>query len=83
LFEEIQKTQQVSVWKLAVQVGLKQRWWVLMELLCLTRKNLHDSVVVARLGSPLAIGLGEDDFFVGSDATPFLEYTQKKVDLFK
>ena len=36
-------------------------------------------MVVARLGSPLAIGLGKDSFYIGSDATPFLEYTRDVV----
>ena len=38
-----------------------------------------EELIVARLGSPLAIGLGENSFYVGSDATPFLDYTRKVV----
>jgi glutamine---fructose-6-phosphate transaminase (isomerizing) len=38
-----------------------------------------DTVVVARLGSPLAIGIGEDEFFVASDASPFIEFTKDAV----
>ena len=38
-----------------------------------------EELVVARLGSPLAIGLGENSFYVGSDATPFLDHTRKVV----
>lgn len=33
-------------------------------------------MVVARLGSPLVIGIGENEFYVASDASPFIEYTQ-------
>ena len=33
-------------------------------------------MVVARLGSPLVIGVGANEFFIASDATPFIEYTQ-------
>lgn len=36
-------------------------------------------IVVARLGSPLVIGIGTDEFFIASDATPFIEYTQNAV----
>jgi len=33
-------------------------------------------MVVARLGSPLVIGIGENEFYIASDASPFIEYTQ-------
>ena len=36
-------------------------------------------IVVAKMGSPLVLGLGENEFFVASDATPFLEYTKKAI----
>ena len=38
-----------------------------------------EEIVVARLGSPLVIGIGADEFFIASDATPFIEYTQNAV----
>lgn len=44
-----------------------------MPLLFLTKQT--DEIIVARLGSPLAIGVGEDEFFIASDASPFIEYT--------
>ena len=31
------------------------------------------------LGSPLAVGVGKDDFFIASDASPFLEYTKDAI----
>jgi glucosamine--fructose-6-phosphate aminotransferase (isomerizing) len=34
---------------------------------------------VAKLGSPLAIGVGENEFFVASDASPFIEFTNNAV----
>ena len=34
---------------------------------------------MARLGSPLAIGIGENEFFIASDASPFIEYTNNAV----
>ena len=38
-----------------------------------------DEIVVAKLGSPLCIGIGKDEYFVGSDVTPFLDHTKKVV----
>jgi len=44
---------------------------------------MHDDypglLVVARLGSPLAIGLGENEYFIASDASPFVEFTKQAV----
>lgn len=36
-------------------------------------------LVVGRLGSPLAIGLGEDEYFIASDASPFVEFTKEAI----
>ena len=36
-------------------------------------------LVVARLGSPLAIGLGNKEYFIASDASPFVEFTKEAV----
>lgn len=38
-----------------------------------------DMIIAARKSSPLAIGIGEDEFLLGSDATPIIEYTKKVV----
>ena len=38
-----------------------------------------DTLIVARKGSPMVIGVGEDEFFVASDATPLVEYTRKVI----
>ena len=42
-------------------------------------KEEPDTVVVGRLGSPLAIGIGENEFFVASDASPFIEFTKDAI----
>lgn len=76
LFEETQKTNNLSL-EQAVQVGLNRV--VGAYGIVVFDKKTPDSVVVAKLGSPLAIGLGEDEFYIGSDATPFLEYTKKVI----
>ena len=36
-----------------------------------------DTIVSARKGSPLVIGVGEDELFIGSDASPIVEYTNR------
>jgi glutamine---fructose-6-phosphate transaminase (isomerizing) len=38
-----------------------------------------DSLVAARKGSPLVVGVGKDEFFLASDATPIVEYTNEVV----
>jgi glucosamine--fructose-6-phosphate aminotransferase (isomerizing) len=38
-----------------------------------------DMIVAARKGSPLIIGIGKDEFFLASDATPIVEYTDQVV----
>jgi glucosamine--fructose-6-phosphate aminotransferase (isomerizing) len=42
-------------------------------------KDEPGHMVVARLGSPLVLGLGNNEYFVGSDATPFLDSTKKVI----
>jgi glucosamine--fructose-6-phosphate aminotransferase (isomerizing) len=43
--------------------------------------NTPSEIIVARLGSPLAIGIGDDnkEFFIASDASPFIEYTKDAI----
>ena len=38
-----------------------------------------DTLIAARKGSPLVIGVGEDEYFLASDATPIIEYTNKVI----
>lgn len=45
----------------------------------LINKEEPDTLIAARKGSPLVIGVGEDEFFLASDATPIIEYTNKVV----
>lgn len=42
-------------------------------------KRQKNQIIAARKQSPLVIGVGEDEFFLGSDATPIIEYTDKVV----
>lgn len=76
LIEDVQKTEGLKLGK-AVQVALNQV--VGAYAICVFDKNKPDEFVVARLGSPLAIGIGEDEYFVASDASPFIEYTSNAI----
>lgn len=76
LIEEVVKIEKVKLGK-AVQIALKQV--VGAYAIAVFNKMKPDEIVVARLGSPLAIGIGEDEFFVGSDASPFIEYTSNAI----
>ena len=42
-------------------------------------KNNPDQIIAARKSSPLVIGIGQDEFFLGSDASPIIEYTDKVI----
>jgi glucosamine--fructose-6-phosphate aminotransferase (isomerizing) len=42
-------------------------------------KNEPDLLVAAKKGSPLVVGVGDDEFFCASDATPIIEYTKNVV----
>ncbi len=76
LIEEVQKKEKFKLGK-AVQVALNQV--VGAYAICVFDKNNPDEIVVARLGSPLAIGVGENEFFIASDASPFIEYTSNAI----
>ena len=76
LIEDIKKSENVKLGK-AVQIALNQT--IGAYAIAVFDKTKPDEIVVARLGSPLAIGVGKDEFFIASDATPFLEYTKKTV----
>ena len=76
LIEEIKDQEKVSLAK-AVQLALKQVVGAYGIVVFDVTKN--SELIVARLGSPLAIGLEEGGFYVGSDATPFLDHTRKVI----
>ena len=76
LIEEVQKKENLKLGK-AVQVALNQV--VGAYAICVFDKKNPDEIIVARLGSPLAIGVGNDEFFIASDASPFIEYTSNAI----
>ncbi|HMR17117.1 MAG TPA: glutamine--fructose-6-phosphate transaminase (isomerizing), partial [Mariniflexile sp.] len=76
LIEDVKKQENVKLGK-AVQIALNQV--VGAYAIAVFDKNKPEEIVVARLGSPLAVGVGEDEFFIASDASPFLEYTKNAI----
>ena len=76
LIEEVKKTENVKLGK-AVQIALNQV--VGAYAIAVFDIQKPDEIVVAKLGSPLAIGIGDDEFFIASDASPFIEFTNNAV----
>ncbi|WP_088339786.1 glutamine--fructose-6-phosphate transaminase (isomerizing) [Robiginitalea sediminis] len=76
LIEEVKKKENVKLGK-AVQIALNQV--IGAYAIAVFDRTKPDEIVVAKLGSPLAIGIGEDEFFIASDASPFIEYTNNAV----
>ena len=76
LIEYVQKTEGHKLGK-AVQLALKEV--VGAYAIALIDNKKPNEIVVAKLGSPLAIGIGNDEFFIASDASPFIEYTKNSI----
>ncbi|KZE75539.1 glutamine--fructose-6-phosphate aminotransferase [Myroides marinus] len=76
LIEDVQKTQGVKLGK-AVQIALNQV--VGAYAIAVMDIKKPDEIIAARLGSPLAIGIGENEYFITSDASPFIEYTNNAI----
>ncbi len=76
LIEYTKKTDNVDL-KTAVQLALNQVVGA-YAIAVLDRSN-PNIIVAARKGSPLVVGIGEDEYFLASDATPIVEYTDKVV----
>ncbi len=76
LIEDVMINEKVKLGK-AVQIALNQT--VGAYAITVFDKRKPNELVVARLGSPLAIGIGEDEFFIASDASPFIEFTSNAI----
>ena len=74
--DDIQKNNNLKLGK-AVQVALNQV--VGAYAIAVFDIKKPNEIVVARLGSPLAIGVGDNEFFIASDASPFIEYTNNAI----
>ncbi len=76
LIEYIKTTDKTDL-QTAVQLALNQV--VGAYAIVVLDRNNPDEMVAARKGSPLVVGIGEDEFFLASDATPIVEFTNKVV----
>ncbi|GBF18192.1 MULTISPECIES: glutamine--fructose-6-phosphate transaminase (isomerizing) [Arenibacter] len=76
LIEEVKRKEGVKLGK-AVQIALNEV--VGAYAIAVFDKQKPDEIVVAKLGSPLAIGVGENEFFIASDASPFIEFTNNAI----
>ncbi len=76
LIEDVQKQQGLKLGK-AVQIALNQV--IGAYAIAVFDKKRPEEIVIARLGSPLAIGVGDNEYFIASDASPFIEYTKNAI----
>lgn len=76
LIEEVQKQEQVHL-EDAVRIALNEV--IGAYAIVVMDKDNPDTLIAARKGSPLVVGVGQDEFFVASDASPIIEYTKNVV----
>jgi glucosamine--fructose-6-phosphate aminotransferase (isomerizing) len=76
LVEYTQVNQHVDL-KTAVQLALQQV--IGAYAIAILDKTHPDTLIAARKGSPLVVGIGEDEYFLASDATPIVEYTDQVI----
>ena len=76
LIEDIQLNEGVALDE-AVRIALNQVIGA-YAIVILSAKH-PNTLIAARKGSPMVIGIGEDDYFIASDATPIIEYTKNVV----
>jgi len=76
LIEEVLIHEKVSIDE-AVRIALNQV--VGAYAIAVIEEGNHDQIIVAKKGSPLVIGIGEGEYYIASDATPFIEYTKQAV----
>ena len=74
--EYVKKTNQVDLCH-AVQIALREV--VGAYAIAVLDKNDPKQIIAARKSSPLVVGIGDGEFFLASDATPIIEYTNKVV----
>ena len=76
LIEYTQINEHVDL-KTAVQLALQQV--IGAYAIAVLDKDHPDTLIAARKGSPLVVGIGEDEYFLASDATPIVEYTDQVI----
>ena len=76
LIEYTQVNRHVDL-KTAVQLALQQV--IGAYAIAVLDKDHPDTLIAARKGSPLVVGVGEEEYFLASDATPIVEYTDQVI----
>ena len=76
LIEYTQVNRHVDL-KTAVQLALQQV--IGAYAIAILDKEHPDTLIAARKGSPLVVGIGNEEYFLASDATPIVEYTDKVI----
>lgn len=76
LIEYTQLNEHVDL-KTAVQLALQQV--IGAYAIAVLDKDHPDTLIAARKGSPLVVGIGEEEYFLASDATPIVEYTDQVI----
>ncbi len=76
LIEEIHNNNDYPIQK-SVRLALKEV--VGAYAIAVISKDAPDRIIAARKSSPLVIGVGEEEFFIASDASPIIEYTKNVV----
>ena len=76
LIEYTQENRHVDL-KTAVQLALQQV--IGAYAIAILDKTHPDTLIAARKGSPLVVGIGQNEYFLASDATPIVEYTDKVI----
>ena len=76
LIEYTQVNRHVDL-KTAVQLALQQV--IGAYAIAILDKEHPDTLIAARKGSPLVVGIGKEEYFLASDATPIVEYTDKVI----
>lgn len=73
LIEDIRKNENVDLEE-AVRIALNQVTGAYA--IVVLSEDDPDTLIAARKGSPMVVGIGDDEFFIASDATPFVEFTK-------
>ena len=76
LIEEVQQQERVSLFE-AVRLALYEV--IGAYAIAVIDEENPNEIIVAKKGSPLVVGVGENEFFLASDATPIVEYTKNVV----
>ena len=76
LIEEVQKVEKTTLFE-AVRLALYEV--IGAYAIAVIEEGTEDEIIVAKKGSPLVVGVAENEFFLASDATPIIEYTKNVV----